>query len=74
MNLANEGLEARKKDEEVAQRKRKAEDDKNWEGTPFMFLLVFYFYSISLQIIGNSVLIAGAPSPALVKRRRKPKQ
>ena len=33
MNLANEGLEARKKDEEVAQRKRKAEDDKTWEGT-----------------------------------------
>ncbi|KJA26410.1 hypothetical protein HYPSUDRAFT_36730 [Hypholoma sublateritium FD-334 SS-4] len=31
MNLANEGLEARKKDEEVAQRKRKAEDDKSWE-------------------------------------------
>ncbi|KAF8907304.1 DnaJ-domain-containing protein [Gymnopilus junonius] len=33
MNLANEGLEARKKDEEVAQRKRKAEDDKAWEDT-----------------------------------------
>ncbi|KAF8813312.1 DnaJ-domain-containing protein [Phlegmacium glaucopus] len=33
MNLANEGLEARKKDEEVAQRKRKAEDDKTWEET-----------------------------------------
>ena len=32
MNLANEGLEARKKDEEVAARKRKAEDDKHWEG------------------------------------------
>lgn len=32
MNLANEGLEARKKDEEVAQRKRKAEEDKSWEG------------------------------------------
>jgi len=31
MNLANEGLEARKKDEEVANRKRKAEDDKHWE-------------------------------------------
>ncbi|KIK10047.1 hypothetical protein K443DRAFT_620926 [Laccaria amethystina LaAM-08-1] len=31
MNLANEGLEARKKDEEVASKKRKAEDDKNWE-------------------------------------------
>lgn len=32
MNLANEGLEARKKDEEVASRKRKAEEDKQWEG------------------------------------------
>ncbi|EIM91069.1 DnaJ-domain-containing protein [Stereum hirsutum FP-91666 SS1] len=31
MNLANEGLEARKKEEEVATRKRKAEDDKKWE-------------------------------------------
>ncbi|KII85046.1 hypothetical protein PLICRDRAFT_116852 [Plicaturopsis crispa FD-325 SS-3] len=31
MNLANEGLEARKKDEEVASRKRKAEEDKSWE-------------------------------------------
>ena len=33
MNLANEGLEARRKDEEVAAKKRKAEDDKVWEGT-----------------------------------------
>jgi len=32
VNLANEGLEAQKKDEEVAQKKRKAEDDKLWEG------------------------------------------
>jgi hypothetical protein len=32
MNLANEGLEARKKDEEVAGKKRKAEEDKHWEG------------------------------------------
>jgi DnaJ family protein C protein 8 len=32
MNLANEGLEARKKDEEVAAKKRKVEDDKAWEG------------------------------------------
>jgi len=31
MNLANEGFEARKKDEEVAARKRKAEDDVRWE-------------------------------------------
>jgi DnaJ family protein C protein 8 len=32
LNLANEGLEARKKEEEVVQKKRKAEDDKLWEG------------------------------------------
>ena len=32
MNLANEGLEARKKEEEVAAKKRKAEEDKDWEG------------------------------------------
>ncbi|KAF7374799.1 J domain-containing protein spf31 [Mycena sanguinolenta] len=31
MNLANEGLEARMKEEEVAGKKRKAEDDKVWE-------------------------------------------
>ncbi|GJJ08578.1 hypothetical protein Clacol_002797 [Clathrus columnatus] len=31
MNLANEGLEAKRKEEEVLQRKRKAEDDKTWE-------------------------------------------
>ncbi|KAF9525639.1 DnaJ-domain-containing protein [Crepidotus variabilis] len=30
-NLANEGLEAKKKEDEVSQRKRKAEDDKLWE-------------------------------------------
>jgi DnaJ family protein C protein 8 len=33
MNLANEGLEARKKEEEVSSRKRKAEEDKAWEET-----------------------------------------
>ena len=32
MNLANEGLEAKKKEEEVATKKRKAEEDKHWEG------------------------------------------
>lgn len=41
MNLANEGLEARKKDEEVATRKRKAEEDKQWEGTFSLFLFLF---------------------------------
>lgn len=42
MNLANEGLEARKKDEEVAQRKRKAEEDKTWEGTLLLFLFFVF--------------------------------
>ena len=32
MNLANEGFEARKKEEEVTAKKRKAEDDAKWEG------------------------------------------
>ncbi|GJE88630.1 DnaJ-domain-containing protein [Phanerochaete sordida] len=31
MNLANEGLEARKKEDEVNARKRKAEDEATWE-------------------------------------------
>ncbi|KAF9644888.1 DnaJ-domain-containing protein [Thelephora ganbajun] len=31
MNLANEGLEAKKKEDEVLARKRKAEEDANWE-------------------------------------------
>jgi len=33
MNLANEGLEAKKKEEEVLAKKRKAEEDKLWEET-----------------------------------------
>ncbi|KAI9512073.1 DnaJ-domain-containing protein [Russula earlei] len=33
MNLANEGFEARKKEEEVTARKRKAEEDARWEET-----------------------------------------
>ncbi|KAJ3538112.1 hypothetical protein NM688_g6565 [Phlebia brevispora] len=33
MNLANEGLEAKKKEEEQLARKRKAEDDAVWEAT-----------------------------------------
>jgi len=33
LNLANEGLEAKKKEEEGLQRKRKAEEDKLWEET-----------------------------------------
>jgi len=32
MNLANEGLEAKKKEDEVTAKKRKAEEDASWEG------------------------------------------
>ena len=32
MNLANEGLEAKKKEEETLAKKRKVEEDANWEG------------------------------------------
>lgn len=35
MNLANEGLEARKKEEEVVAKKRKAEEEAKWEGQLF---------------------------------------
>lgn len=38
MNLANEGLEAKKKEDETMAKKRKAEDDANWEGMPSQFL------------------------------------
>ena len=38
MNLANEGLEAKKKEDEVNAKKRKAEEDANWEGGPLLSL------------------------------------
>jgi len=41
MNLANEGLEARKKEDEIATRKRKAEEDKTWEGA---FCIYFFHH------------------------------
>jgi hypothetical protein len=47
MNLANEGLEARKKEEEVATRKRKAEEDKTWEGAFGDFFGHNYFHESS---------------------------
>ena len=77
MNLANEGLEARKKDEEVAQRKRKAEEDKTWEGTllPIYTLPLPNFYtSISiLQKHANNVSTVGVAFPIPPRRRKRPK-
>lgn len=42
MNLANEGLEAKKKEEEVMARKRKAEEDASWEGLSLQILSIRY--------------------------------
>ena len=38
MNLANEGLEAKKKEDEVTAKKRKAEEDASWEGLSLQIL------------------------------------
>lgn len=40
--MANEGREAQQKDEEVTSRKRKAEDDKVWEGQLSLFSGIHY--------------------------------
>lgn len=41
MNLANEGLEAKKKEDEVNAKKRKVEDDAQWEGPSSSSLLAY---------------------------------
>ncbi len=45
MNLANEGFEARKKEEEVTAKKRKAEDDARWEGNVLYPVLASLSYA-----------------------------
>jgi hypothetical protein len=71
MNLANEGFEARKKEEEVTAKKRKAEDDARWEGTVLPFVQVFLAVLMpTLQKPGNSAWTAGVPSPTHRKRRK----
>lgn len=42
-NLANEGLEAKRKEEEVLERKRKAEEEKTWEGACVIIVFFLYF-------------------------------
>jgi DnaJ family protein C protein 8 len=74
MNLANEGLEAKRKEEEVIHRKRKAENDKSWEGA-FLFISTpyFCFTSVNEQKVEKIVWIAGDRSPPLARRRRRPR-
>ncbi|KAH9002929.1 hypothetical protein EDB86DRAFT_96952 [Lactarius hatsudake] len=45
MNLANEGFEARKKEEEVSAKKRKAEEDARWEGNVLYLVPASLSYS-----------------------------
>ena len=47
MNLANEGLEAKKKEDEVNAKKRKAEEDAQWEGMS-SYALFACAYSINM--------------------------
>lgn len=74
MNLANEGLEAKKKDEEIAAKKRKAEDDKVWEGSYGMVMFSCTIVILCPQKPGNSVLAAGVISVIRIQRKkRRPK-
>jgi hypothetical protein len=72
MNLANEGFEARKKEEEVTAKKRKAEDDARWEGTVLYHSYMSFLAILmpTLQKPGNSAWTVGVPSPIHRKRRR----
>lgn len=72
MNLANEGLEARKKDEEVATKKRKAEEEKAWEGV-FLHSNSDSQSHPTIQTRGNSAWIAGVSSLHMQRKRRRPR-
>ena len=50
MNLANEGLEARKKEEEVNAKKRKAEEEAQWER---MSLVYFCLLPLTMSCAEN---------------------
>jgi hypothetical protein len=56
MNLANEGLEAKRKEEEVVQRKRKAEDDKSWEGALQFFSCVLPPFTSGTEQKGENIV------------------
>ena len=71
MNLANEGLEAKKKEDEVLAKKRKAEDDASWEGLSLKTLSTSGAdLPISRQRTENNALAAGGRLARTRKRRR----
>jgi hypothetical protein len=71
MNLANEGFEARKKDEEVQTKKRKAENDQAWEGTILRLLGFAALPHISDQRVAKSGSVPGVISLRNRRRRRR---
>jgi DnaJ family protein C protein 8 len=46
MNLANEGLEVKRKEDEATAKKRKAEEDKLWEGLSHLPCSLLAQYSV----------------------------
>lgn len=75
MNLANEGLEAKRKEEETMQKKRKAEDDKTWEGAQTSSNnYTFNFTSMVEQKAGKTGLAAGGHSLPPPRRRKRASQ
>lgn len=70
MNLANEGLEARKKEEEVMAKKRKAEEEATWEGEPHC-VSCFVYCSQSAHIAGREQRVGSWRSFASSKNKKK---
>lgn len=62
MNLANEGLEARKKEEEVTAKKRKAEEDAKWEGARRLRLisLSVEFLLVLMKLLSQQRIVTNA--------------
>jgi DnaJ family protein C protein 8 len=71
MNLANEGLEARRKEEESATKKRKAEDDARWEGTSFKHFSRLRRLNSSAQWQKTESNVWEAGGHSTLERRRK---
>ncbi len=72
LNHVNEGYEARKKEDEVNERKRKAEVDKDWEGAscPYIASLCISDPSVS-QPTERFALGAGEISLGTRKRKQR---
>ena len=73
MNLANEGLEARKKEEEVQAKKRKVEEDKVWEGAYAFTQTTSFFFFKPLSLDTREQRVDSWRSFAGAKKKKKTK-